>query len=259
MITDDGVAKIVDFGLAKLAGQIRLTRAGTTIGTLAYMSPEQTRGDAVDHHTDIWSLGVVIYEMLTGRLPFRGEETQGAVYSILNKDPEPLLSLLPDIPRHIEQAVAKALAKDPARRYQSVQEFIQDMKAPAPFIFPKPEKSIVVLPFEDMSPDKDNEYFCDGMTEEIITDLSHVHDLLVISRSSTMTFKSTKKTIPEIARAHIIILTNILIGILIFFSSQVPNLASRGLMSAALPTTAATARAGPSSMSPFFGLSVNGC
>jgi serine/threonine protein kinase len=200
MLTEKGQAKIMDFGLAKLAWAADLTKTAGTMGTLGYMSPEQARGDAVDHRTDIWSFGVVLYEMLAGQLPFRGEETQGVVYSILKKDPERLSVLRPDVPRHIEQAVAKALTKDPARRYQNIQEFLQDLKIPAPFIFAKPEKSIVVLPFEDLSPGKDNEYFSDGLTEEIITDLSHIHDLLVISRSSAMTFKGTKKKVPEIAR-----------------------------------------------------------
>ena len=201
MLTEKGQAKIMDFGLAKLAWAADLTKTAGTMGTLAYMSPEQARGDAVDHRTDIWSLGVVLYEMLAGQLPFRGEETQGVVYSIINKDPERLSVLCPDVPRHIEQAVAKALAKDPARRYQNIQEFSKDLNAPTSFIFPKAEKSIIVLPFEDISPSRDNEYFSDGLTEEIIADLSQVHDLLVISRSSAMTFKGTKKTIPEIARA----------------------------------------------------------
>jgi len=201
MLTEKGQAKIMDFGLAKLAWAADLTKTAGTMGTLGYMSPEQARGDVVDHRTDIWSFGVVLYEMLAGRLPFRAEETPGIIFSIMNKDPEPLSILRPDVPRHIEQAIAKALTKDPARRYQNIQELIQDLKASAPFIFAKAEKSIVVLPFDDLSPGKDNEYFSDGLTEEIIADLSQVHDLLVISRSSAMTFKGTKKTIPEIARA----------------------------------------------------------
>ena len=201
MLTEKGQAKIMDFGLAKLAWAADLTKTATTMGTLAYMSPEQARGDIVDHRTDIWSLGVVLYEMLAGQLPFEGDETPGIVYSILNKEPAPLTSIRPDIPRLIVQVVTKALEKDPSRRYQNIKELIQDLKTPSPLSFPKPEKSIIVLPFEDLSPGKDNEYFSDGLTEEIIADLSQVHDLLVISRSSAMTFKGTKKTIPEIARA----------------------------------------------------------
>ncbi len=200
MLAEDGPVKVMDFGIAKLAWAADLTKTVGTMGTLAYMSPEQARGEAVDHRTDIWSLGVVLYEMLAGRLPFSGEEIPGVIYSILNRDPEPLIVLRPDVQRHIEQAIAKALAKDPARRYQNIQEFIQDLKSRDVFIFPKAEKSIIVLPFENISPDPEQEYFCDGMTEELIADLSHVHDLLVISRSSAMTFKGTKKKINEIAR-----------------------------------------------------------
>jgi len=201
MLTEKGQAKIMDFGLAKLAWAADLTKTAGTMGTLGYMSPEQARGDVVDHRIDIWSFGVVLYEMLAGQLPFRGEETQGVVYSILNKEPAPLTSIRPDIPRPIGQVVNKALEKGLSRRYQNIKELIQDLKTPSPLTFPKPEKSIVILPFENISPDPEQEYFCDGMTEEIITDLSHVHDLLVISRSSAMTFKGKKKTIPEIARA----------------------------------------------------------
>jgi eukaryotic-like serine/threonine-protein kinase len=200
MLAEDGPAKIMDFGIAKLAWAADLTRTAGTMGTLAYMSPEQARGEAVDQRTDIWSLGAVLYEMLAGRLPFPAEAAPGMIFSILNKDPEPLGMLRPDVPRHIEQVIAKALAKDPAFRYKNIQEFAVDLKAPSPDFRPKAEKSIIVLPFEDISPGKDNEYFSDGLTEEIITDLSHVHDLLVISRSSAMTFKGTKKKIPEIAR-----------------------------------------------------------
>lgn len=198
MINEEGYAKITDFGLAKLSWGVDLTKTATIMGTVAYMSPEQARGEEVDHRTDIWSLGAMLYEMLSGERPFQKSQEQALIYAILNDKPTPLSLLRSDVPSHIEHLIEKSLEKKASERYQDIQELIQDLKL---FItFPKAEKSIVVLPFENLSPDPEQEYFCDGMTEEIITDLSHVHDLLVISRSSAMTFKGTKKKIKEIAR-----------------------------------------------------------
>jgi len=201
MLTEKGQAKIMDFGLAKLEGKADLTKTSTVMGTTAYMSPEQARGDPVDQRTDIWSFGAMLYEMLAGTGPFGKKSYQALIYSILNEPPEPLTARRPDIPRPLEASVRKALEKDRSRRYQSMAEMLKDLKAartsgtsPA-----KAEKSVIVLPFVDISPGKDNEYFSDGMTEEIITDLSAVNSLKVISRSSAMTFKGTKKKVGEIA------------------------------------------------------------
>jgi serine/threonine protein kinase len=206
MVTSDGIAKILDFGLAKLAGQTKVTKTGMTVGTVAYMSPEQATGEEVDHRTDIWSLGVVLYEMLTGRLPFKGEHEAALLYSIVHEQPQSLSLVRPGLPAPVSSVIAKALQKDRALRYQGVQELINELKkltvpGMAPGIqLPRQEKSIVVLPFENLSPDPDQEYFSDGLTEEVISDLSNVHALRVISRSSAMTFKGTKKKVPEIAR-----------------------------------------------------------
>jgi non-specific serine/threonine protein kinase len=202
IITKSGVAKILDFGLAKLTGKARLTKTGSTVGTAAYMSPEQAQGQEVDHRTDIWSLGVVLFEMLTGKLPFRGEHEAALMYSIVHEEPQSCSTFRPEVPLGVVSIVGKALQKDRTQRYQSAKEMMTDLKsALAPTIeLPKQEKSIVVLPFDDLSPGRDQEYFSDGLTEEIISDLSAVHSLRVISRSSAMTFKGTKKTIPEIAR-----------------------------------------------------------
>ena len=136
MITEKNQVKIMDFGLAKLArgskalwGGTMLTKEGMTLGTAAYMSPEQARGEAVDHRTDIWSFGVVLYEMISGRLPFRGEYESAMMYSILNEEPEPLTSLRSNVPMDLERVVAKMLAKNPAARYQHVDELPVDLKA----------------------------------------------------------------------------------------------------------------------------------
>jgi serine/threonine protein kinase len=127
LVTSDGLAKIVDFGLAKLATQARLTRVGTTVGTVMYMSPEQASGQEVDERGDIWSLGVVLYEMVTGRPPFEGEHEQAIIYSILNQTPEPVGRILPAAPKDLERILTKALAKRPAERYQRMSEMAADL------------------------------------------------------------------------------------------------------------------------------------
>jgi serine/threonine protein kinase/Tfp pilus assembly protein PilF len=243
MITKDGVVKILDFGLAKLAGQTGLTRAGTTLGTVAYMSPEQAQGEVVDQRTDIWSLGVVLYEMLTGQLPFKGEYEQAVIYSILNEIPESIINLNSAVPIELERSVNLCLAKNAADRYQQTTDLLADLRSlksqlesgvshrprfqipPARrtllyvfsavlvvlvllagyFLFrPKAvsvdRKSIAVLPFTNLSESKEDEFFSDGITEDILTQLSKIADLRVISRTSVMQYKGTKKKIREISK-----------------------------------------------------------
>jgi len=129
MVTTEGRPKIMDFGLAKSPGQTRLTRAGTTTGTIAYMSPEQSRGEHVDHRTDIWSFGVMLYEMITGQRPFRGDYEQAVVHSIVNEEPEPVTALRTGVPMELERIVVKAMAKRPEERYQTVPDMLVDLKA----------------------------------------------------------------------------------------------------------------------------------
>jgi len=202
MVTPTKQVKVMDFGLAKLRGSVKLTKTSSTVGTMAYSSPEQLQGKEVDARTDIFSFGVVLYEMLTGHLPFRGEYDSAMMYSILNEEPEPVATLRKDITTNLVQIVNKSLEKDPAIRYQSMQEVLEELKKPISSITvsEKKEKSIIVLPFDDMSPNKDNEYFSDGLTEEVITDLSQIHVLRVISRNSAMMFKGTRKSTKTIGR-----------------------------------------------------------
>jgi serine/threonine-protein kinase len=128
MITNKGVAKIMDFGLAKMSAASMLTKAGTTLGTIAYMSPEQSQGEKVDHRADIWSLGVVLYEMISGQLPFRGDYESAIVYSIMNEPPEPLTAVRTGVPMKLEEIVNKLLAKDRDERYQNIIELPVDLK-----------------------------------------------------------------------------------------------------------------------------------
>jgi serine/threonine protein kinase/predicted Zn-dependent protease len=149
MLTRDGLAKIMDFGLAKLKGATKVTKTGTTLGTLQYMSPEQAQGMEVDQRSDIFSFGVVLYEMITGQLPFKGDHEAAIIYSILNETPEPLARYKANVPERLQRIVDKALEKDRSIRYQSAAEVIADLKGlqkeTTTAVVPKTKKKL--LPF----------------------------------------------------------------------------------------------------------------
>jgi serine/threonine protein kinase len=206
MIKQDGLVKILDFGLAKLVGQSDLTKTGTTMGTLAYMSPEQLRGEEIDNRSDLWSMGIVLYEMVAGYRPFLDDNFAALLNAILTKTPRPIAGINPDVSGQLVEIIDRCLVKEVASRYQGTQEILDDLIRLRPstsnvLVAPSAhKKSVVVLPFDDLSPGSDNEYFSDGLTEEIIADLSKVHDLRVISRTSTMMLKGTNKDSRTIGR-----------------------------------------------------------
>jgi len=210
LIDRDGRVRILDFGLAKLRRDAMLTRTGSTVGTVAYMSPEQAQGEKVDHRSDIFSLGVVLYEMITGQLPFKGEHEAALVYSIVNENPEPLARYKSDVPGELQRIVEKGMEKNREMRYQHVDDLRADLSKLREEVKSgvtktlvtraKSSPSIAVLPFTNLSADKEQEYFCDGMAEEIINALTHVEDLRVVARTSAFAFKYKREDIREIGR-----------------------------------------------------------
>ena len=203
MVTDRGQVKILDFGVAR-SNDTRLTGAGTRIGTAAYMSPEQARGEELDQRTDLWSIGVMLYEMLTGNHPFPGDSEDTMIYAIRNDEPAPIESRRPDIPPALAHLVHRCLTKARDRRYSDAAALSGDLRAISrgdPSSDNAQEQpSLVVLPFVNISADPDNEYFSDGLTEEVIADLSRLQSLRVVSRTSAMRLKGSEQDVRQIAR-----------------------------------------------------------
>ena len=207
-VTEDGVVKIVDFGLAKLAGQVKLTKTGTTTGTIAYMSPEQIQASEADHRSDLWSLGVLLYEMLTGELPFRGDYEAAIIYEILNAKPKAFQRFRSGVPDNVTILISQLLQKDRDQRVSSAREIIDQLKSRPTERLSEERKSIAVLYFENMSSDKETDYFCAGMTEDLITDLSKIRKLKVIPRSDILPYRNKEiqsRQVGEALRVHYIV------------------------------------------------------
>jgi len=208
MLTQRGQAKIMDFGLAKLEWGVDLTKTATIMGTVAYMSPEQAQGEKVDFRSDIWSLGAAFYEMLSGERPFKSAHDQAVIYSILNEDPKPVSDLRKEILPELEQLVHKCLAKVPNHRYKNMKALISDLASISSNIksafnqqtIPEKKPSIAVLPFVNMSADSENEYFSDGLAEELINALTRFENLRVVARTSSFAFKGEKIDIREVGQ-----------------------------------------------------------
>jgi serine/threonine-protein kinase len=219
VVTEKGRVKVLDFGLAKLAHAEVDSRASTlptagdaVAGTIAYMAPEQLLGGEVDAGIDLFSLGVVLYQMATGRLPWRQTLSTALVNEILHGAPAAPTALLPELPPHFDRIILKALEKDPAARYRSAAELAADLRAgptaaagprhatgagaPAPATI----ASLAVLPLRNLSGDPEQEFFADGMTEALIARLAQIGALRVISRTSAMAYKGVHKPLPVIAR-----------------------------------------------------------
>ena len=220
-VTDRGVAKILDFGVARFQHAAvaeaqteaadYVTHAGDVMGTVAYMSPEQARGEMLDARTDVFSLGIVLSEMTTGRLAFPGNTTAVIFNRILTTAVEPVTQVNPALPKALDALFDRLLAKERDRRCSSARELrgnLAQLRREAQSTTERSrttqeagsdKPSIVVLPFENLSADADNEYFSDGLTDEIITDLSQIRTLRVISRNSSMQLKGTGKDLKAVA------------------------------------------------------------
>ncbi len=210
LVDKNSRVRILDFGLAAIKGVDKLTKTGSTFGTLHYMSPEQTRGETLDERSDIFSFGVVLYEMITGQLPFKGDHEPAIIYSIGYEEPEPLARFKTGDTEELQRIVKKALTKNKSERYQHVDDLLADLKRESKKLeyvgasisaksAATARPSIGVLYLQNLSENKEDEYFAAGITEDIITQLSKIGGLLVTSRSNVEQFRGKAVNIREAA------------------------------------------------------------
>ncbi len=211
IITEDQFIKIVDFGLAILSGQTRITSDQViAVGTVNYMSPEQIKSDHIDQRTDIWALGLVMVEMLTGIYPFQGINAPSVIHSIINDDPGEVVFENRKIPGQLGKIIGKCLEKNAEDRYPAMSHLLEDLARfkkgerwdPDDHVWTRGKKtpSIAVLPFENPSRDREQDYLCDGITDEIIHTLGHVEGVRVLARASVFSFKAQNMDIKKIGR-----------------------------------------------------------
>ncbi|MGB3862157.1 MAG: protein kinase [Candidatus Aminicenantaceae bacterium] len=218
MIDKSGNAHILDFGIARSLSAEGITDAGVVIGTSEYMSPEQVGGEDVDQRSDLYSLGIILYEMVIGRVPFHADSAFAVGMKHKSEKPQAPQTIDPQIPDSLNRMILRCLEKDKERRFQSAEEILSELKVikesitttreisrelktvTAPRAQETEEKSIAVLPFVDLSPQKDQEYFCDGLAEELINSLMHVSELRVPARSSSFSFKGKDIDVREVGK-----------------------------------------------------------
>lgn len=218
IITKGGLAKVLDFGLAKLtvsstgdSTAVMMSDPGAVMGTVGYMSPEQAEGRQIDYRSDIFSLGSILYEVLTGERAFGGKSAVDTLHRIINDDPSPIAS---HVPTELHRITRKCLAKEPDQRYQSARDLAIDLRSVVPDLTPEVRrraqhsedlapvpgrKAVAVLPFANLTPDPDNEFLCEGVAEELLTELSKIGTLKVVSRTSAMKFRDRTQSLQEIA------------------------------------------------------------
>jgi serine/threonine protein kinase/lipoprotein NlpI len=219
MIDKSGNAHIMDFGIARSLSAEGITDAGVIIGTPEYMSPEQVGGEDVDQRSDLYSLGIILYEMVSGRVPFQSDSAFAVGMKHKSEKPQAPQTIDPQIPDNLNRMILKCLEKEKEKRFQTAEEILSELKVikesftttreisgelktiTVPRAQEAEEKSIAVLPFVDLSPQKDQEYFCDGLAEELINSLTHISELRVPARSSSFSFKGKDIDIREVGKA----------------------------------------------------------